>query len=141
RVRCSLDALTDSAYSNVVTLSPPSITTQPADATAVVGTSVTLTAAASGTPTPTLQWQKGGVNLTNGVNISGATSNSLTLSGLLVADSGNYRVVASNGILPDATSNIAVLTVTKANQTITFGALAGKTFVDAPFTVTATASS
>ena len=34
-----------------------------------------------------------------------------------------------------------VLTITKANQTITFGTLATKTYGDAPFGLTATASS
>ena len=38
-------------------------------------------------------------------------------------------------------SGTQTLSVTKANQTITFGALADKTFGDAPFTVSATASS
>src|SRR5439155_21040117 len=40
-----------------------------------------------------------------------------------------------------ATSSAAVIAVAKASQTITFGALAGKTFGDGPFALSATATS
>ena len=53
----------------------------------------------------------------------------LTLGG---ADGGNYSITQPTGL----TANI-----TKANQTITFSALASKTTSDAPFSLTATASS
>jgi CSLREA domain-containing protein len=49
---------------------------------------------------------------------------------------GSYNVVANLGGFPPS-ANFA-LTNTKATQTITFGALSGKTFGDAPFTVSAT---
>ncbi len=49
------------------------------------------------------------------------------------------QLTASATGMSSATSS--VFTVAKANQTITFGALAGKTYGDAPFTVGATASS
>ncbi len=68
--------------------------------------------------------------------ISGST---LTLTGV-----GTVVVAANqvgNGTISAAPEVTTSFTVTAASQTITFGALADKTFGDAPFTVSATASS
>jgi hypothetical protein len=58
---------------------------------------------------------------------------------------GNYTITAALGSLSSADYQFSfvngTLTVTKANQTITFGALANKTFGDADFAVSANASS
>ncbi len=43
----------------------------------------------------TYQWQKNGVNLTNGGNISGAQSEALTISPVSGADAGNYAAIVS----------------------------------------------
>jgi hypothetical protein len=51
----------------------------------------------------------------------------------------NKQLTASASGLTSAVSS--VFTVVKKDQTITFGALARKTYGDAPFTVSATASS
>ena len=101
----------------------PVITTQPVSQTVTAGTSVTFTAAASGTPTPTYQWKKGGVN------VAGATSASYTIASPVAGDAGTYTVVATN-VAGSATSNGAVLTVNIApaittqptSQTVTAGA-------------------
>ncbi len=85
-------------------LTAPSITTQPLSQTVTAGNSVTFTAAASGNPTPTYQWQKGGVN------ISGATSATYTIASTAAGDAGNYAVVATNSS-GSATSTTAALTV------------------------------
>jgi sugar lactone lactonase YvrE len=77
----------------------PSFTTQPA----VVGASVTFTAA-SGTPAPTFQWQK------NGVNLAGATSASYTIASVATGDAGSYTVVVTSST-DSVTSDVAVLTV------------------------------
>jgi hypothetical protein len=63
---------------------------QPQDGSA--GGSVTFTVSASGTPTPTYQWVK------TGVNIPGATSDVLTLNGLQASDVGSYAVVVTNSL-------------------------------------------
>ncbi|NBW88043.1 MAG: hypothetical protein EBR23_14750, partial [Planctomycetia bacterium] len=52
----------------------PAFTTQPSSQSVAPGVTVTFTAAASGTPTPTYQWQKGGSSL------SGQTAATLSLS-------------------------------------------------------------
>lgn len=82
----------------------PAFTLQPTSTTATTGASVTFSAAASGTPTPTFQWQK------NAVNIAGATGNSYTIPVVTSGDAGNYTVVATNST-GSTTSNPAVLSI------------------------------
>ena len=83
----------------------PVFTTQPASQSVAAGSSVTFTAAASGTPAPTYQWQKAGVN------ISGATGSSYTISSVAAGDAGNYSVVATNsaGSVSSATAGLIVM--------------------------------
>lgn len=124
---------------------PPSITVAAAVAPVTVGSTASFTVQVGGNPTPTVVWQKdsgsGFTNLTNGGRISGANTLNLQITGVLSADAGAYRAVASNGNNPDATSNVT-LTVNKASQTITFPDLpTGKIFGNPPFQLNATASS
>jgi hypothetical protein len=72
------------------TNAPPTFTTQPAPQNATVGATVTLSGAATGTPAPRFQWQKGGTA------IASATNATLTLSNLQMADAGTYTLVATN---------------------------------------------
>src|SRR5258707_13803610 len=58
----------------------PTITMQPANQTVSAGQTATFTAAATGSPTPTVQWQgstDGGVTFNN---VSGATSTTLSFA-------------------------------------------------------------
>ncbi len=58
----------------------PSITTNPSDTTVCAGSAVSFSAAATGVPTPTVQWQvstDGGATFTN---LAGATSTSLSFT-------------------------------------------------------------
>ena len=92
----------------------PSVTTQPTDQTASPGQLSTFSAAASGTPTPTVQWQistDGGTTWSNIVGNSTATST--TLSGVIFGTFENgwkVRAVFTNGS-GSATTNPATLTV------------------------------
>lgn len=88
---------------------PPSITAQPASRTNVVGTTATFTMVAYGTVN-TFQWRKDGTNLVNGGNISGATSPTLTINNVQVADAAAYDIFLSNGAGP-ANSAIAMLKI------------------------------
>lgn len=85
----------------------PSITTHPAGATKVLGSTVFFTVTA--TDAVQYQWHKAGVPLTDGGNVFGANTATLRLSGIIPADVGSYSVVVSNGG-GSATSDSAVLT-------------------------------
>jgi hypothetical protein len=88
----------------------PIITTQPVSQTVGVGQSASFFLIATGSAPLTYQWQK------NGVNITGATSNSYTTSATTAGDnSAKFTVVVSNSA-GSATSNVATLTVTSAQQ-------------------------
>jgi hypothetical protein len=82
----------------------PSITLQPLRQSATLGADVLLTITASGVPTPTLQWQK------DGVDIDGATGATLVLSGVQPSDAGTYTCIATNSE-GSATSGAAILSV------------------------------
>jgi hypothetical protein len=86
----------------------PVVTTNPVSQTATSGT-VTFTAAASGSPAPTVQWQvstNGGATFSN---ISGATSTSLTVTVSPAVNGNQYRAVFTNGC-GSATTTAATLT-------------------------------
>jgi hypothetical protein len=76
----------------------PIIWQQPVSQTQPAGTpvSLTVTASDSGFPPLTHRWRKNGVNLTDGGNLSGATTSNLLLSAVSLADQGYYDVVVSN---------------------------------------------
>jgi hypothetical protein len=100
-----------SSFSVVLTVSSatsrPVFTVQPKSQLTPVGSTVTFTAAASGSPTPTYQWKK------NGGNIAGATRASYTISRVSASDAGTYTVVVSNSV-GSVTSTGAVLRVSKS---------------------------
>jgi hypothetical protein len=89
----------------------PAITTGPAGQTACVGSSVSFPIAATGTGI-TYQWRKGTVNLTDGGNISGVTTNTLTIDSVNMSDTtSGYNVVITGTCLPNDTSVSATLTL------------------------------
>jgi len=105
----------------------PLVTTQPISQTITAGQQATFTAAPSGTPTPSVQWQTS----TDGVhfsNISGATSASYTFTASQAQDHAQYQAVFTN-VGGSATTTPATLTVQTgpavttqpASQTITAG--------------------
>ncbi|MEI9919173.1 MAG: ELWxxDGT repeat protein [Bacteroidota bacterium] len=85
------------------------ISTQPTPKTVTMPSSVSLTVTATGT-SPTYQWQKNGVNISNGGTISGATSATLTFSSTTDTDAGNYKVIVT-GTCGQVTSTEVALTV------------------------------
>lgn len=89
----------------------PTFTTQPVNATIVAGQAAQFTVAASGTPTPTLQWQLSTDSGVNWSNIVGETGTTFTALNVALANNGRqFRAVATNGsgVL---NSNAATLTV------------------------------
>ncbi len=105
-----------SATSTAATLtvnSAPVVTAQPTSQTVTAGQTATFTAAASGTPAPTVQWQVS-TNGTSFTNIVGATSTSYTTPATSTSMNGyRYRAVFTNSA-GSATSNAATLTVNAA---------------------------
>src|SRR5262249_23109068 len=68
-----------SVVAPLTVIDPSTILTQPQSLTNNAGTLATFTVTAGGT-NPSYQWRKNGANLSNGGNVSGATSSSLALS-------------------------------------------------------------
>jgi hypothetical protein len=93
---------------------PPLVTTNPTSKTVIAGESATFTAAASGVPTPTVQWRlstNGGATFTNDTTDAGNTTGTLTVAGTTLAESGyQYRAVFRS-TAGEATSTAAKLTV------------------------------
>ena len=85
-----------------ITNVPPSISTQPQSQTVKLGSNVTFTVVATGTPTPGYQWQF------NGSPISGATSSTYIRSNAQFADAGNYFVLVTNVAGSPASSNASL---------------------------------
>jgi Immunoglobulin domain/Immunoglobulin I-set domain len=118
--------------------SGPSITTQPANASAAPGQTAAFSVTAGGTAPLTYQWQK------NTINISGATLAVYTTPATTIADNGEqYRVLVSNAT-GSVTSTSATLTVTSSAfapaisvQPVNDTVIAGQA---ASFSVTATGS-
>jgi len=85
----------------------PVLTQQPASQLVASGTTVTLTSSATGAAPLSYQWWY------NGTPLPGQNSASLTMMGVVVAQSGDYSVVVSNA-LGVVTSDVAGLTILDA---------------------------
>jgi hypothetical protein len=95
---------TNSANAVLTVNTPPVITTQPASATNIVGTTASFTVVASGSTPLNYQWKK------NGTNITGATGTNLTLVAVQTNDAAAYSVAITNTFGSIISSN-AVLKV------------------------------
>ena len=88
----------------------PVVTISPVSQTVALGLPVTFTAAATGTPTPAVQWQvstDGGATFSS---IAGATATTLTFTPNAADNNNRYRAVFTN-ICASVNTNVAVLTV------------------------------
>jgi hypothetical protein len=106
------------AISNEVTLNVDEtivITSQPESLSKCLGETATFTVTASVNRVDLqYQWFKNGIALTDGGNISGATTSILTVSSISLADAGNYNAEVSGDAgytCPHAMSAIATLTI------------------------------
>ncbi|ACB75539.1 immunoglobulin domain-containing protein [Opitutus terrae] len=89
----------------------PRFTRQPQGAAIPVGGSVTLSAQGDGTPVPSFQWRR------NGVDLPGQVAASLTLADMQPALAGVYTVVLSNSVA-STESNPAVVGVDTAAKVV-----------------------
>jgi uncharacterized repeat protein (TIGR02543 family) len=103
----------NSVTSSAVTLtinSAPVITVQPVAQSIVSGKNATFSVTVSGTDPISYQWQKNGSNLSDGGNISGSTTATLTISNPQATDAGSYSVIVINNV-GSTESNAVSLTV------------------------------
>ncbi|NGY39010.1 immunoglobulin domain-containing protein, partial [Flavobacterium sp. XN-5] len=89
------------------------ITNQPIAQLNCEGKNTSLSVTATGNISSYV-WRKNGIPISNGGNISGATTPTITFTGLLLSNAGNYDVVISSpgGSCSQTLSNPASLTVT-----------------------------
>jgi hypothetical protein len=95
---------------------------QPQSFAVVAGSNLTVNVTVTGSPAPGLQWQF------NGINLSGANLDSLTLNNMSVTQSGSYTVVVTNSF-GSVTSAVARLTAVIINKQWT-GAGDGQSWSD-----------
>lgn len=110
---CVVTNAVGTATSSAATLTvnnAPQIASQPTNRTIAVGGSVSFTVVATGTGPLSYQWRRGATNVLNGAGVSGATSATLTLTSVQLAQAGNYIVVVTNSV-GSVTSQPAILTV------------------------------
>jgi hypothetical protein len=96
--------LTNSLSATLTVHVPPIITLQPQSQSIRLGSNVTFTVLATGTPAVTYQW------CFNGTNLAGATGASYSITNVLLAHEGIYSVLVSN-LADSVASDDATLTV------------------------------
>ena len=108
----TISGCTGTATSTVTVNTPPAITVQPVAPAAPVcpGFSVTFNVTATGSGL-TYQWQQNGTNLVDNAQVSGANTNTLTISNVNASNAGAYRVIVSGSCPPSVTSNAVTLVV------------------------------
>jgi hypothetical protein len=106
----------------------PVVTTLPAGRTNFVGTTATFGVTAAGSTPLQYQWSRSGTNLSNGGNLSGATTNMLTVANVVLADAASYSVVVTNAY-GSATSSVALLSVPPISAVLPLPAFAGPSFL------------
>ena len=99
----------DVVFATGSTAVAPSVTTQPASQSRCAGANASFTSAASGTPSPTVQWQSSPTG-TTWTNISGSTNATLTFAATTADNNKQYRAVWTNSA-GTVNSNAATLTV------------------------------
>jgi sugar lactone lactonase YvrE len=134
---------------------PVEITGQPVAQRAAVGGTVSFTVTATGSPSPSFQWQRrvagtsDFVNISNDTNFSGVTTATLTVTGLTAAMNGDeFRAVMANSLTSGLNSDAASLTIVTlpvftSSNNATFRVGEANSFnvtVNAPGTVTYSAT-
>ncbi len=103
-------AVANSSAATLTVQYAPTVTLNPSNQTVAPGHSVTFKAAAIGNPMPTVQWQVSTDGGTTWINITGATSTTLTFTANIGENGNKYRAVFTN-IVGTATATAATLTV------------------------------
>lgn len=130
----STPASTSTSTSSCPTLT---VTSSPSSTTVTSGQSASFSAAATGSPAPTVQWQvssDGGATFTN---VPGATSTTFTFTTDMSQNGNLYRAVFTNST-GSVTSSAATLTVNTAAATTTLASSKNPTVFGQAVTFTAT---
>jgi len=98
----------------------PEIIVSPFSRTNLVGSSVTFSLVANGTGSLSYQWKRNGTNLVDLAGLSGAITDSFTISNITLLDSANYFAVVSSPY-GSVTSSVVTLTVEVPQRTIASG--------------------
>ncbi len=100
------------------------VTSSPSSTTVAAGSTYSFTAAGSGAPAPTVQWQRSNDGGTTFADIVGATSTTYSTSAALTDSGAQFRAVFTNSS-GSATTSAATLTVTTTtSMTLTVGHVA-----------------
>ena len=106
-------------------VTPPMITDQPTNQAVVAGTPATFSVVTAADALLFYQWQQGGTNLSDGSNVFGSATTTLTISNVEAANVGSYSVIVSNAAGVTTSSNallsiipsLPVITMQPTNQT------------------------
>ncbi len=106
-------------------VTPPAIINQPTDQAVVAGTPATFSVGTAANALLFYQWQQGGTNLSDGTNIVGSATSTLTINIVESANVGAYSVIVSNAAGTTTSSNAAlsiipslpIITMQPTNQT------------------------
>ena len=106
----SFDLYTASVQVTMPTIAA-AVTAQPAPTTVATGSTYSFTAAGSGAPAPTVQWQRSDDDGTTFADITGATSTTYSATASITDSGAQFRAVFTNST-GTATTTAATLTVT-----------------------------
>ncbi|MDD5140812.1 MAG: immunoglobulin domain-containing protein [Verrucomicrobiales bacterium] len=117
-VSSNLVGVTNSSVADLTVVVPPSIIQNPASQTTIVGSNATFNVVAGGGEPLAYQWRVNGANLADGGQVSGARSNSLTLSNMTTPGTNSYNVVVTNfaGSVTSATASLTIYGVQITGQ-------------------------
>ena len=99
-------------------LQPITILNQPQSVTACLGTTSAFSISASEV-NPTYQWRKAGINLTEGLLVTGTKTNTLSIKDIKITDVGDYTCVVSGVCGPAVASSVASLALITSSQITT----------------------
>ncbi|HEX5218114.1 MAG TPA: immunoglobulin domain-containing protein [Verrucomicrobiae bacterium] len=106
-----------SAVATLTVLSPPSITSQPANQYVLLNRPATFSVSVAGDVPLSFRWYFGSTPLADGGRFAGATSNTLTIQGAQASDVGGYSVIVGNawGSITSSVASLNLATVRYVN--------------------------
>ncbi len=115
-----LGSMTTTPVMLTVLSSGPILVSSPAPLTLPAGATATFNVSATGNQPLYYQWQKNSTNLSDGGNVTGSATSSLTIANVSPADAATYSVIISNAItsISGGGAALTVISVTASNTTL-----------------------